>query len=350
VPEALAADAHAPIGSLAEQALIARIRARAGIAPAWLHVGIGDDAAVVAPVRNELDVVTTDVMIEGVHFDLGFMGPVDVGHRALAANLSDLAAMGASPRYVTLSIAAPPALPLATFDGIVDGFLALASAEGVALVGGNLSRSPGPVVVDVLAVGTVRPRRVLTRGGARPGDLVFVTGRPGEARAGLELCRSRTAPPEGIADPRARFLRPSPRVRLGMLLGRTRTASACMDLSDGLADAAAQVAAASGAGIEVDAAALPVEEPLAHWWAERGLDPAREAVAGGDDYELLFTVPRKRRRRLRELLRLAAGVPVTAIGVVTRQPGAVLRRGDVLESMEGGFAHFGEGGRGGPDA
>jgi len=338
--EVLAADAHAPIGSLTEQALIARIRARAGVAPAWLRVGIGDDAAVVAPVRNELDVVTTDVAIEGVHFDFRFMGPADVGHRALAANLSDLAAMGASPRYVTLSIAAPAGLPLATFDGVVEGFLTLASIERVALVGGNLSRSPGPLVVDVLAVGTIRPRRVLTRGGARPGDLVFVTGRPGEARAGLELCRTGSVPPEGIADPRARFLRPSPRVRLGTLLGRTRTASACMDLSDGLADAAAQVALASGAGIEIDAAALPIDPPLAEWWAARGLDPAREAVAGGDDYELMFTVPPKRRRRLRELLRLAAGVPVTAIGVVTRHPGVVLRRGETREPVEGGFAHF----------
>jgi thiamine-monophosphate kinase len=340
-----ARDAGAPIGALSEQALIARIRSRTGVSPAWLRIGIGDDAAVIVPVRNELDVVTTDVAVEGVHFDRAYVPSSSIGHRALAANLSDLAAMGASPRYATLSIAAPPSLPLEAFDGVVDGFLALAAASGVALVGGNLSRSPGPLVVDVLAVGTVRPRRVLTRAGARPGDLVFVTGRPGEARAGLALCRSGEAPPDGVADPRERFLRPLPRVALGTMLGRTRTASACMDLSDGLADAVRQVAEASGVGIEIDAGALPAGDALGAWQSARGLDPVLEAVAGGDDYELLFTVPRRRRRLLAEVLRKAVGVPVTRIGIVTRQPGAVLRRGDAIEPVTGGFSHFGDAGR-----
>ncbi len=124
------------------------------------------------------------------------MAAADIGHRALAANLSDLAAMGATPRYATLSIAAPAALPLAAFDDVVDGFLALAASAKVTLVGGNLSSSPGPLVVDVFAAGTVRPRRVLTRSGARAGDLVFVSGRPGEARAGLDLCRRGETPPQ----------------------------------------------------------------------------------------------------------------------------------------------------------
>jgi thiamine-monophosphate kinase len=332
------------IGALTEQALVARIRERAGVAPAWLRIGIGDDAAVIAPVRNELEVVTTDVAVEGVHFDLSFMPAEAVGHRALAANLSDLAAMGASPRWATLSIAAPPSLPLATFDALAAGFLALAASAGVVLVGGNLSRSPGPLVVDVLAAGTVRPRRVLARTGARPGDLVLVTGRPGEARAGLALCRSGEAPPDSGADPRERFLRPAPRVALGALLARTRVASACMDLSDGLADAASQVAAASGVGIELDAGALPIDDALGAWQSVRGLDPVREAVAGGDDYELLFTVPRKRRRLLAQVLRHAHGVAVTQVGLVTREPGATLRRGDRVEPVTGSFTHFGRSG------
>jgi thiamine-monophosphate kinase len=182
---------------------------------------------------------------------------------------------------------------------------------------------------------------VLTRAGARPGDLVFVTGRPGEARAGLALCRTGESPPGGMTDPRERFLWPAPRVAFGTLLGRTRVASACMDLSDGLADAARQVAAASGAGIEIDAGALPVGDELGAWQSVRGLDPVREAVAGGDDYELLFTVSPRRRRLLAQVLRLSGGVPVTRIGVVTRQPGAVLRRGEASEPVRGGFSHFG---------
>jgi thiamine-monophosphate kinase len=338
VPDALAAGTL--VGAVTERDLIARIRTRAGNPPDWLRVGIGDDAAVIAPVRNELDVVTTDVAVEGVHFDRAFMSATDIGHRTLAANLSDLAAMGARPRYATLSITAPPSLPLETFDGVVDGFLALAADAGVTLVGGNLSRSPGPLVIDVLAVGTVRPRRVLTRSGARPGHLVFVSGRPGEARAGLECCRRGTTPPVDVVDPRTRFLRPQPRNRLGLLLARTRVATACMDLSDGLADAVVQVAEASHAGMEIDAERLPVHDALGAWQQSLGVDPVAEAIAGGDDYELLFTIPPKRRRLLSEVVRLA-DVPVTEIGVVTKDGAAVLRRGERREALTGGFSHFG---------
>lgn len=338
-----ALDPATPLGAVPEQSLVARIRARAGVAPEWLRIGIGDDAAVVAPVRNELEVVTTDIAVEGVHFERSFVPPGAIGHRALAANLSDLAAMGASPRYATLSIAAPAALTVGDFDGLLDGFLALAASTGVTLVGGNLSRSPGPLVVDVFAAGTVRPRRVLTRSGARVGDLVFVSGRLGSARAGLERCRQGDLTSEDGTAARERFLRPLPRLRLGRLLGGTRTASACMDLSDGLADAATQVAAASGVGIEIDAEALPIDETVRAWNASRSADPIAEAVAGGDDYELLFTVSPRRQRRLAQVLRLLKDVPVTPIGVVTRGPGAVLRRGDALEAMTGGFSHFGPG-------
>jgi thiamine-monophosphate kinase len=340
VPDALASGT--PVGALTERELIARIRTRVPGAPDWLQVGIGDDAAVIAPIRNELDVVTTDVAVEGIHFDRGFMSAVDIGHRALAANLSDLAAMGARPRYATLSIAAPASLPLEVFDGVVDGFLTLAADAKVTLVGGNLSRSPGPLVIDVLAAGTVRPRRVLTRDGARPGHLVFVSGRPGEARAGLDLCRRGAMPPDTATDPRTRFLRPRPRNRLGLLLARARAASACMDLSDGLADAIVQVAEASRAGMEIDGDRLPVRDALGAWQQSLGLDPVAEAIAGGDDYELLFTVPPKRRRLLHEVVRLA-DVPVTEIGVVTKEREAVLRRGNTREPLPMGFSHFGNG-------
>jgi thiamine-monophosphate kinase len=338
VPDALAAGTL--VGAITERDLIARIRTRAGNPPDWLRVGIGDDAAVIARVRNELDVVTTDIAVEGVHFDRAFMSATDIGHRALAANLSDLAAMGARPRYATLSIAAPPSLPLETFDGLLDGFFGLAAHATVTLVGGNLSRSPGPLVIDVLAVGSVRPRQVLTRSGARAGHLVFVSGRPGEARAGLDCCRRGLTPPADVTDPRTRFLRPQARSRLGLLLGRTRVASACMDLSDGLADAAVQVAEASHAGMEIDAERLPVDDALAAWQRSLGVDPVVEAIAGGDDYELLFTIPPKRRRLLSEVGR-HAGVRVTEIGVVTWERGAVLRRGEMRAPLRGGFAHVG---------
>src|SRR5688572_12499242 len=154
--------------------------------PSWVVIGPGDDAAVLEPLRGTLDVVTTDVQVEGIHFDRRFVPPDAIGHRALAVNLSDLAAMGAEPRATLLSLVLPDALEVAVVDGMLDGILALASAHKVTLVGGNVSRSPGPLVVDMTAIGTVRKRRMLTRAGARPGDEVFVTGTLGGAFVGLK--------------------------------------------------------------------------------------------------------------------------------------------------------------------
>jgi thiamine-monophosphate kinase len=344
--------ASATVADVGEHDLIDRITRRLPLAPEWLLVGPGDDAAVVSPKRNELEVITTDASVEGVHFDRTFVPPPAIGHRALAVNLSDLAAMGATPRLATLSLAMPGALPVTHFEGLVEGLLSLARRHDTTVVGGNLSRSPGPLVVDVMAVGTVRPRRVLTRAGARPGDIVFVSGTIGAGRAGLEMCaggaRDATAQghPDAVSDedaatPRARYLRPVPRVRLGVLLGRNQAATACMDLSDGLADGLRGLARASGAGMAVDADALPVDPEARALFEADGRDPVLEAVAGGDDYELLFTVSPRRQGRLRAVARLAHGVTFTRIGIVTRDPGIVLRRRGRDEALPASFAHFG---------
>ena len=182
---------HSPtVSSLGERALIQRITSRLTLPP-WVVVGPGDDAAVIEPERGALEVLTTDAQVEGVHFDRRFVPPDAIGHRALAVNLSDLAAMGASPRVALLSLALPDALEVATIDGLMDGLLALAAQHRVALVGGNLTRSPGPFVVDVTVTGSVRPRRVLTRAGARPGDEVYVTGSIGDAMVGLRSLQGR---------------------------------------------------------------------------------------------------------------------------------------------------------------
>src|SRR5512142_2431172 len=150
----------ATVADLGERALIERIRVRVPPPPDWVEIGIGDDAAVLAPDRNAFDVLTTDALVEGVHFDRAFVPPRAIGHRALAANLSDLASMGARARAMLLSLALPGSLPLADFDAIVDGVLAVAAAHEVALVGGNIARSPGPLVIDITALGSAQKRRV----------------------------------------------------------------------------------------------------------------------------------------------------------------------------------------------
>ena len=335
------------VGELGERALIERIRARVPPAPSWVVVGIGDDAAVVEPGRNTLDVVTTDALVEGVHFDRASAAPEAIGHKALAVSLSDLAAMGALPRAALLSLGLPPAMPLDDVDRLLDGLLALAARFRTTLVGGNITRSPGPLLVDVVAIGSVRRRRHLGRSGARPGDALFVSGSLGAAVAGLASCTRRSRQPEAGGATRqpataceARFLRPEPRVRLGLLLGRGRIASACIDLSDGLGEGLRQLAAASGVGLVVEAESVPVDEETRAWFGAAGVDPVDAACAGGEDYELLFTVPSRRLRAFEAIRGLVGGVACARIGRVTADPAIIWRRGGADGSLPAGFAHF----------
>jgi thiamine-monophosphate kinase len=323
------------VSELTERELIARIQRRLPPAPEWLIVGPGDDAAVVEPERNRVEVLSVDCLVDTVHFDRAFVPADAIGHRALAVNLSDLAAMGASPRFALLSLALPETLPLVEFDGIVDGLTTLASRHRMQIAGGNLTRTPGPLTVDVTVVGTVKPRQALTRGGARPGDELYVTGAVGSARAGLEqLQRGK------MSTLATSYLRPEARVRVGTLLARNRVASACMDLSDGLADAVRQVAGASGVGAQIDADALPIEPLAREWFEAQQQDPVFAALAGGDDYELLFAVRPQLRRRLAAVRRLA-DVPVTRIGVCTAAPELVVSSSTASAApLPPGYGHF----------
>lgn len=342
------------VADLGERALIERIRARVPPRPPHLIVGIGDDAAVAAGERGGLQVLTTDALVEGVHFDRRFSSAADIGYKALAVNVSDVAAMGGAPRLALVSLMLPEHLSLRDLDALFDGLLAMAAECGVAVAGGNLTRSPGPLIVDVTAVGSVRPRKILTRSGGRAGDALYVTGQIGAAAAGLGWLRAQPEGPvrpdggpsvarpddPGLAACVARHCRPEPRVRIGTLLGRNRAASACMDLSDGLADAVTQLAAAGGTGAKIDASLLPLHPGARTWFSAAGRDPRSEALGGGDDYELLFAVPRRRRGRLRLVAREARGVSITCIGELTNEPAVVLAGDDGPTALPAGFTHF----------
>lgn len=328
----------AAVGSFAERELINRITARLPPPPSWVVVGVGDDAAVVEPERNRLEVMTVDAIVEGVHFDRRFTPPSAIGHRALAVNASDLAAMGAAPRLALLSMALPPGLPIDEFDGVVEGFVTAATQHGLHVIGGNLTRSTGPLMLDVTVTGTVKRRQVMTRGGARAGDEVWVSGAVGSATAGLRALRADEA--AAASSCVTRFLRPEPRMRLGALLARNRAASACMDLSDGLAEGLRQLGEASGVGIAVDAESIPIDAEARSWFESKGQDALTEAMAGGDDYELLFTVRPKLRGRMKQALR-HGGVPLTRIGVCTPARSCTIRDARGGESsLPEGFRHF----------
>jgi thiamine-monophosphate kinase len=323
------------VAECGEHALIARIRARL-TTPSWVVVGPGDDAAAIEPVRGALEVLTTDAQVEGVHFDRRFVPPDAIGHRALAVNLSDLAAMGARPRAALLSLALPPSLEIVAFDQMIDGVLALASRYGVALIGGNITSTPGPMVLDVTAIGTVHRRKILTRGGALPGDDIYVTGTLGDAAAGLMRLR-RDPNDHGDA---GRYLRPDPRVRAGSLLGRNRAATSCMDLSDGLADGVRQIAEASSVGITLQAEALPIAPACREWLSSQGRDPVEVAFQGGDDFELVFTSRPKQAGRLRAVRKHLGELPITRIGVVTRAPRLLVKDERGEREIPEGYEHF----------
>jgi thiamine-monophosphate kinase len=336
------------VAQLTEAQLIHSIKRRLPPAPDWLAVGIGDDAAVVEPARNRLEVLSVDALVEGVHFDRTFTPPSAVGHRALAVNLSDLAAMGAAPRLALLSLALPHTLPVADFEQMVSSLVALAVKHRMTIVGGNLTRTDGPLVLDVTVAGTAKRRQVLTRAGAKPGDELYVTGAIGAATAGLQMLelRKKLSTTEDTGTEKAiaenciqRYLYPEPRVRMGSLLGRNRAAAACMDLSDGLAEAVHQIAEASGVGAIVDSEKLPIDPDARRWFQQCGGDPVHEALVGGDDYELLLAVRPRARGRLAAAER-HGGVALTRIGTCAAETSILLRHGGADQPLPYGYQHF----------
>lgn len=331
------------VSDLGERALISRLRTRLPPSPSHVRIGIGDDAAVIAPERGAQDVITTDSLVEHVHFRRDWTRADAIGHKALAVNLSDIAAMGATPRASLLSLVLPDDYPVADFDGLLDGYAQLAAASGAVLVGGNIARSPGPLIVDVTVVGNAHPRRLLTRGGARPGDALYVTGAVGASSAGLALLEAGVDRAVLSDDERAcvqRHERPDARLRIGRLVGRTSAASAAMDLSDGLADAARGIAAASGVGVVIDADAVPVH-PAAKACAERrGQTAVQFALAGGEDYEIAFAVPSRLKGRFRNAAHRCPDLHVTCIGRFEATPGAWLEENGRRSPLPEGFGHF----------
>jgi len=328
------------VGATGERALIDLIRMRVPPGPPWVTLGIGDDAAVVEPEPRSLDVFTTDALVETVHFDRAFTPPDAIGHRALAANLSDLAAMGARPRVALLSLLLPADLLLSDLTAMVDGVLALAARHKVALVGGNITRTPGPLCIDITAVGSVHRRKFLTRSGARPGDEVWVSGQVGSAAAGLASLVSGAGTAHQMTSCEEAYLRPEPRIRLGLLLARNGAASACVDLSDGLADGLHQLALASEAGIVVDGQTVPVATDAREWFVAHQSDPVMAALRGGDDYELLFTVSARQRARLRSVRQTLGSLALTRIGMVTASRSVRLTTTGGECPVPAGYEHF----------
>lgn len=299
-------------------------------------LGIGDDAAVLdLPAGRQL-VAALDTLVEGRHFVPGSPAR-SIGHRALAVNLSDLAAMGAAPAWFLLSLTLPRA-DEEFLREFAQGLFELADAHAVALVGGDTTG--GPLTVALQALGTIAPGTALTRSGGRAGDLLFVSGTPGDAAAGLGLVQDPAAGAAVAHSHRAwllqRFHFPAPRIALGQAL--VGIASACIDVSDGLAGDAGRLARASGCGLRIDAERLAVSPALV---AAFGDDQARRfALTGGEDCELCFTVPPSRVAQLEARLDIVK-CEVTCIGRLTADGAIDLREHGVpLRIDASGYDHF----------
>jgi thiamine-monophosphate kinase len=317
--------------ALGEFELIGRFFARLGAQRQDVVLGVGDDAALLQVPPDRQLVAAIDTLVAGVHFPTDHDAN-DIGYRALAVNLSDLAAMGATPAWALLALTLP-AVDEDWLDGFALGLGDLATAHEVALVGGDTTR--GPLTITVQLLGTVLPGQALRRDGAQPGDLVYVTGWPGDAAAGLACLQGRlNAQGADRAWLTTRFRRPEPRVAGGLRL--TGLASSCIDVSDGLAQDLGRLAAASGVGAILRTAEVPLSRAL---HAAAGPGRALEfALSGGDDYELLFTVPAAKRELLRSTL--AGSLPCHCIGEIVAGRGVkcIDERGNAIAAK--GYDHF----------
>lgn len=278
--------------------------------------GIGDDAAVWQPSRSHYSVISTDVSVEGIHFRRNFATAVDVGFRALAINLSDLAAMGAKPVLATIALTLPREIDTPWIVAAYEGMAELARSSGIALVGGDISRGP-MLSFGITVVGEVSPQRCVLRSGARIHDVVAVTGPLGRSRAGLALLedptlQSRVADAAFVEEALAAYRRPQPRLAYAKFLAASKHVNAMMDLSDGLSIDVARLGRASGCAVEIDL--VPCAAPAVSVAKAAAVEAQAWALDGGDDYELLLTVDRRAFTHLARRFQAFFGTPLIAVG------------------------------------
>ncbi len=336
------------LDTVGEFGLIRQLRRQWPASSPLVRHGIGDDAAVLTPPPGHQLLVSADAFIEGVHFDRAYETLRDVGFRAGAANVSDIAAMGGRPLCLLVSMAVPARVPARQIRELYRGIRDACGADAVDLVGGDTSSSPGRIFLALTILGAIPANRALTRSGAKAGDRLYVTGTLGDARAGRHILRARARRrhPSGLSAGETfltrRHLRPTPRLGIGQALAARGVAHAAIDLSDGLSGDAGHLCDSSQVGIEIRGNALPLSPHLRAFARRRRLDPVEFALTGGDDYELLFTAAAAHHDTVLTLAR-RAGVPVAWIGDVTPKRAGrrlLLPQGRAGALVPNGYRHF----------
>ncbi len=326
---------------MGEFELLARVRERLPPAGPRVRVGMGDDAAITVP--GGATATSVDAIVEGVHFRRGPATLGQIGHKALATALSDLAAMAAEPGEAYVVLGVPAELSEDDCVELIDGIAALAAETETTLAGGDVTSAPRLFVAMTVVGHAAAPELLVGRGGARPGDALVLSGEIGAAAAGLLLLErpelATAVPAETAARLRSRQLEPQPQLAAGRALGGVG-ATAMIDLSDGLGADAGHLAESSAAGMRIEASALPVASGVAEVAAAAGLDPLRLATSGGEDYELLAAVPPKQIEVATEALG-SANATLTRIGEVTAGEGVEIRLRDGRLLEPGGYDQLG---------
>jgi thiamine-monophosphate kinase len=332
------------VSELGEFGLIARIARRLPPYKDDVRAAVGDDVAVLALDGESYLLATCDVQVEGVHFRRKSITPYQLGRRAAAINLSDIAAKGGTPEHFLVSLALPGTLEVGWVEALYEGLGEEAAEHGADVVGGNLSRTDGPVVVDVFLLGKVRVDEVVLRSGARAGDAVLVTGSLGAGVAGLAVLEERGAVrSEEWEEVLERYLTPRPRVREGRVIARSGRATSMIDVSDGLSSDVAHICDQSDVGVRLFADRLPVSGGVRSVAAVTGRTGWSLALEGGEDYELCLTLSPGAEREVAALVEEETGTPVTCVGeILAREEGrwVVLPDGSEIPLVARGWDHF----------
>ena len=324
-------------GMKSEFELIERLARRAGKTRHDVIVGIGDDAAVLRFSARDDVVVTTDSLVEGTHFERGWLTPREIGWRLAAANLSDMAAMGAEPKYALISLVLPRAVSGKQAEAIQRGTVQHLGKFDTSVVGGNIASTDGPLTVDMTLIGTCA-RGAAWKRRARKGDAIVIAGTIGSAAAGVVALKKGKL--GGAAVIRA-YKHPVPRIDVARALRSHAAVHGAIDISDGLSSDLIHICEASGVGCEIDAAALPIPRAVREFCATQRLDPIRFALHAGEDYALLLSVAPQRAREVCGIL-TDAGVPATVIGIFTDSAGVygIFDKGRVHSFRAEGWDHF----------
>ena len=302
-----------------------------------VQIGIGDDAAALSCTPSHTLLATSDLLLEGVHFDLAFTDFYSLGWKSAAVNLSDIAAMGGIPRFCLTSIGIPSCITVEQITDFYRGFKTLSRKHGVSLVGGDTCLSQKEFVISVTVLGEVERSKMQTRRGARPGDHIFVTGTLGDSAGGLELLKTGgSRQGTGAGKLVQKHLRPVPRIEYGRAIARSGCATAMIDISDGLSSDLFHICEQSKTGAEIYSRSIPLSSALLGAHTLR-YAPDYYALSGGEDYELLFTVPPKKIKKL-----LSLKLPVSEVGSITKKTGLAITddRGLTKSFLPAGYDHF----------